>query len=195
MKTDIIRVYHGSNMQVKEPSLSYGRSDADFGNGFYISTKYEMAEKWACRKNNPIITEYTLDLRNLSIYEFKQDVEWLDFVIDNRRMDIPSFDIKKYDLLIGPTADDKLFATIEQYESGFISEETAIEVLNCMKIGTQICIRTNEGLKNLHFEQSIHLSSERTREVQEQNRRERKTANELTSEIIRNSMRRKNKRI
>lgn len=195
MKTDIIRVYHGSNMQVKEPSLSYGRSDADFGNGFYISTKYEMAEKWACRKNNPIITEYTLNLKNLSVYEFKQDVEWLDFVIDNRRMDIPSFDIKKYDLLIGPTADDKLFATIEQYESGFISEETAIEVLNCMKIGTQICIRTNEGLKNLHFEQYIHLSSERTREVQEQNRRERKIANELTSEIIRNSMHRKNRRI
>jgi hypothetical protein len=30
-------VYHGSSLEVKEPSLDYGRYDADFGVGFYKS--------------------------------------------------------------------------------------------------------------------------------------------------------------
>ena len=50
-----IKVYHGSNCEVKEPSLSYGREDADFGIGFYVTTDVEMAEKWAARRSNPII--------------------------------------------------------------------------------------------------------------------------------------------
>lgn len=80
----MIEVYHGSNISVQKPSLSFGRSDADFGCGFYISTKLEMAEKWACRKKTPIISKYTLDLQGLEIYEFSLDAEWLEFVIDNR---------------------------------------------------------------------------------------------------------------
>ncbi len=60
-----IKVYHGSNCEVKEPSLLYGREDADFGVGFYVTTDAEMAEKWAARRNNPIINVYTINLDNL----------------------------------------------------------------------------------------------------------------------------------
>lgn len=88
-------------------------------------------------------------------------------------------------MLIGATADDKLFATIEQYESGFISAETAVEVLNCMKVGQQICIRTEKGLDNLQFIGSVELLPKRVIELREINRDERKIANQLTSEIIR----------
>ncbi len=47
-----VRVYHGSSMEVKKPSLQYGRNDADFRIGFYVTLDYEMAEKWAARKKN-----------------------------------------------------------------------------------------------------------------------------------------------
>lgn len=40
-----IKVYHSSNCEVNEPSLSYGREDADFEIGFYVTTDVEMAEK------------------------------------------------------------------------------------------------------------------------------------------------------
>lgn len=98
--------------------------------------------------------------------------------------------IDAYDLVIGATADDKLYATIEQYESGFINADVAVEVLNCMKIGQQICIKSQSGLEKLHFIRSIELSPERVAELREHNRVERKIANQIASEIIRKHNRR-----
>ena len=187
-----LRVYHGSYCEVNTPSLDNGRIDADFGIGFYVTPDIMMAEKWACRKKKPIINEYILDIDKLSEYSFSLDEEWLDFVIQNRNGDDTDFSPYDFDVLKGATADDKLFATIEQYESGFINSETAVEVLNCMKIGQQICIRTKKGLENLHFIKSTELSPEQVKQIREANKADRKTANQLTSEIIRNHNKRKN---
>lgn len=187
-----LRVYHGSYCEVNTPSLDNGRIDADFGIGFYVTLDIMMAEKWACRKKKPIINEYILDIDKLSKYSFSLDEEWLDFVIQNRNGDDTTFSPYDFDILKGATADDKLFATIEQYESGFIDSETAVEVLNCMKIGQQICIRTKKGLENLHFIKSTELIPEQVKRIREANKTDRKTANQLTSEIIRNHNKRKN---
>ena len=161
----MIKVYHGSSVEVKSPSFEYGRIDADFGFGFYVTTDYEMAEKWACRRRNPIISEYTFDIDSCFCYEFGLNEKWLEFIIVNRKNNEDYFDVSKYDCLIGATADDKLFAIVEQYENGFISDEVAIKVLNCIKIGKQICIKTNNGLDNLHYERSIEISKERISEL------------------------------
>lgn len=192
IKMSKLRVYHGSYCEVNTPSLDNGRIDADFGIGFYVTPDIMMAEKWACRKKKPIINEYILDIDKLSEYSFSLDEEWLDFVIQNRNGDDTDFSPYDFDVLKGATADDKLFATIEQYESGFINSETAVEVLNCMKIGQQICIRTKKGLENLHFIKSTELSPEQVKQIREANKADRKTANQLTSEIIRNHNKRKN---
>ena len=191
IKMSKLRVYHGSYCEVNTPSLDNGRIDADFGIGFYVTPDIMMAEKWACRKKKPIINEYILDIDKLSEYSFSLDEEWLDFVIQNRNGDDTTFSPYDFDILKGATADDKLFATIEQYESGFIDSETAVEVLNCMKIGQQLCIRTKKGLENLHFIKSTELSPEQVIQIREANKTDRKMANQLTSEIIRNHNKRK----
>lgn len=185
-----LTVYHGSNIAVPEPSLKYGREDADFGLGFYVTPDFEMAEKWACRKNTPVVSKYTLEISKLSIFDFSVDKKWLDFVIANRNGEnMPNFiDVNSYDIISGATADDKMFATIEQYEIGYISDDIAIKALNCMEIGDQMCIRTKNGLKNLHFEQALTIPQERASAVKEQNRSERKRANELTAKIIRDGI-------
>ena len=77
-------VYHGSNTEVIHPSLSYGRYDADFGIGFYVTQSQEMAEKWACNKKESIINVYELDLDELTGIELLPDKTWLDFVVHNR---------------------------------------------------------------------------------------------------------------
>lgn len=180
-----LTVYHGSYCKVDKPSFDYGRIDTDFGLGFYVTTDYTMAEKWASRKKKAIINEYLLDMDNLDAYIFPLNEEWLNFVIQNRNGEITNSSYQLYDLLLGATADDKLFATIEQYENGFIDTATAIEVLNCMKIGQQINIQTEKGLQNLHFIQSIELSPDRINYVRAENRKDRNLANQLTGEIIR----------
>lgn len=184
-----MKVYHGSDVCVSAPSLERGRIDTDFGMGFYVAADFDMAERWACRKKKPVITEYDLELDGLEIYEFSLDKEWLDFVIANRNMENPDFDVEKYDVLIGATADDKLFATIEQYESGLISTGTAIEALNCMRVGTQICIKTLKALGHLQFTTEMHPNHGRIMAVREKNTVERKRAAVLTADIIRRNNR------
>lgn len=189
-----VKVYHGSYCEVTQPSFINGRIDTDFGMGFYVTPDFLMAEKWACRKKTPVVNEYILDTTKLNIYEFGLDKNWLDFVVKNRNEYGLDTNLDDYDLLTGATADDKLFATIEQYESGFIDADTAVEVLNCIKIGQQMCIRTQKGLDNLQFTKSIILPEERVGVVRELNRADRKLANQLTGEIIRRRMREQTER-
>ncbi len=55
-----MRVYYGSYCEVRNPSLDKGRAGADFGAGFYLTSDLLMAEKWAGRKKNANMNEYTL---------------------------------------------------------------------------------------------------------------------------------------
>ena len=46
-----MKLYHGSIIEVRKPSLRYGRERTDFGKGFYTTTLPEQAEHWAKIKN------------------------------------------------------------------------------------------------------------------------------------------------
>lgn len=45
-----MRLYHGSTIATKHPSLQKGRATTDFGKGFYTTTSFEQAKKWALLK-------------------------------------------------------------------------------------------------------------------------------------------------
>ena len=42
-----MKLYHGSNIEVKNPQILESDRKLDFGTGFYLTTSYEQAEKWA----------------------------------------------------------------------------------------------------------------------------------------------------
>lgn len=42
-----MRLYHGSTVAVRKPSLRSGRLNADIGKGFYTTINPEQAERWA----------------------------------------------------------------------------------------------------------------------------------------------------
>lgn len=132
-----------------------------------------------------IINKYNLDLSNLQGYTFGLDEEWLDFIIMNRNYVPHKSTYTQYDYLKGATADDKLFSTIEQYENSFISQATAIKILNCMDIGTQICLKNNKCLEHLYYIESITPLLEEKNDIQLQIKTERQPANSITEKIIR----------
>ena len=47
-----MKLYHGSIVTVKYPSIQKGRKATDFGKGFYTTTNFEQAKKWAILKKN-----------------------------------------------------------------------------------------------------------------------------------------------
>ena len=43
-------VFHGSNKEIQTPDVSFSKNYLDFGEGFYVTTYQNQAEKWAFRK-------------------------------------------------------------------------------------------------------------------------------------------------
>lgn len=188
-----IQVYHGSDCIVKNPALSYGREDADFGIGFYVTTDLEMAEKWAARRRNSIINVYRMNPDHLNGLEFELNKGWLDFVVQNRsghkRVEMNLTDI---DYIKGATADDRLFAVVEQYEGDLLDADTAIKAMNAMKIGEQLALISEAGIRELKFTHSYMLSTERKKELKSILTDMRREANEIVEKILRDKVKAEN---
>ena len=75
-----MRLYHGSNTDIKEINLAMCRPYKDFGQGFYLTVMKEQAEKMANRVariygNFPVFNVYGLDdsflqIKDLNIKNF-----------------------------------------------------------------------------------------------------------------------------
>lgn len=185
-----MKLYHGSNAIIEAPDLSMSREDIDFGRGFYLSETEKTACKWACKKHNSIVNEYDFHPEGLKIKYFSLDKEWLDFVCANRNMEkIHGYD--EYDVLVGPIADDKLYSTIEMYEDGFLSANQAIPIMDCMKYGNQIVLKTEKALLQLDFVRSRKISGKEKESLRILVKEERHIANQRTEEMLKEQRRRR----
>jgi len=90
-----MKVFHGSYMVVSEIDLTKGRSNLDFGKGFYVTNIRSQAEYWATRtgrfhKTDGIVSEFEFYERAFTDSMYKvlrfadYNEEWLDFVVLNR---------------------------------------------------------------------------------------------------------------
>lgn len=144
-------VYHGSSNIVSNPDLAHSRDNIDFGRGFYVTEDINMARKWACNKKTPILNSYTLDISTLKIKELQINLEWLKYVVANRKQlhGLLPFDDSCYDAIFGPTADDKMFETLDMFIDNSFSAEKTLAILTCMSISPQITLKTQKGLDAL----------------------------------------------
>ena len=65
-----MRLYHGSTVVVRKPSLRPGRPNADFGKGFYTTSVQEQALRWAHIKQEREESERAV----VSVYEFDESL-------------------------------------------------------------------------------------------------------------------------
>jgi hypothetical protein len=81
----------------------------------------------------------------------KADKVWLDFVYSNRK----AIKSKQYDIVFGPVANDRLFATITLYEQGILTAEAAIEQLKSYLLFDQISFNSQKVIDFLKYNGSI----------------------------------------
>ena len=159
-----MRLYHGSTVAVRKPSLRPGRSNADFGKGFYTTSVMEQAMRWAHIKQEredsvrAVVSVYEfdeslLDNADWNIRRFTgADEPWLYFVTDCRKSRPHD-----YDLVQGPVANDKVFTTVNLFESGVLSAEAAILQLKAYKTYDQLSFHTARTIGTLRFVEAYEV--------------------------------------
>lgn len=146
-------LYHGSNIAVEHPKILVSDRLLDFGTGFYLTTSYEQAERWAVlttkrrEEGTPTVTVYEFDessAESLKILRFeKADESWLRFVSGNRKN---RFMQSEYDLIIGAVANDRTMPVINLYFSGVYDEQEAVRRLLPQKLKDQYVFKTQKAL-------------------------------------------------
>lgn len=156
-------LYHGSNVVVVEPKIIVSNRNLDYGMGFYATSSLEQAKSWADvvtkrrKSGQATVSVYELnnDISSLIIKNFKEpDSEWLDFVKFNRQGIYKGL---KYDLVIGPVANDNTMPVLNDYILGNINLETALILLKPQKLVDQYAFLTIKSLGLLSYKEKIVL--------------------------------------
>ena len=158
-------LYHGSYCAIEKPDLTFSRDKLDFGKGFYLTPYREQAERWCVRYlrtgGTAVLNVYELSdalfsSADLRIKQFSTyNEEWLDFVFACRKGE-PVY--LQYDIVAGGIANDRIFATIDAYFSGYMSKEMALEKLRFEQPNHQICLLKQSLIDNhLLFKEAIIL--------------------------------------
>jgi len=158
-----MKLYHGSIFQVKHPIVAKGRNSTDFGKGFYTTTNFQQAQKWALRRQTAvgaetkaIVTTYEAadDLLRKNEYNIKSfespNKEWLSFVVSCRKSLL-----HEYDIVFGAVANDNIYLTITMFESGLLTAEETVQRLKVNEIFDQISFHSDKAIKELIFVESL----------------------------------------
>ena len=151
-------LYHGSNIEVREPKIIQSKRLLDFGTGFYLTSDLEQAKKWAVRTANrreegqAIVSVFSIEeneLDDLNILRFDTaNKAWLRYISTNRTDKMAK---DSYDMVIGPVANDQAIRTVNNYIKGYFTEDIAIQLLLPQNLKDQYTFKTENALLKLEF--------------------------------------------
>lgn len=159
-----MEIYHGSLDIVKTPEIRVPNRTLDYGSGFYLTSSYEQAGAWVRRKLKGSVVkgyinvyEYHASLKtNLNVLCFETPNEaWLDFVMENR---MNRNYIHGYDIVEGPVANDRVYASFALYEAGLINKQELINELRAYKLVNQILLHTEKALACVKWKEAREVT-------------------------------------
>ena len=153
-----MRLYHGTNVHFLAIDLAKSMPFKDFGSGFYLTTIYDQAKKFAESKVRSFggkifvqaydFNETYLNDGLLSVLRFENpSQEWAEFIFKNRN---PHLNFKhSYDIVVGPVADDGVAFLLNQYQEGMITLRQLSSRLRYKKLNDQYYFGTDKAVELL----------------------------------------------
>lgn len=150
-------LYHGSLEIVRTPEIREPNRTLDYGTGLYLTSSMEQATDWVMRKLKKGVVygyvniyeyDYTLE-SSFKILDFETPSEvWLDFVMANRMDKAFTHD---YDIVKGPVANDRVYASFALYEAGLLGKQELITELRAYRLVNQILLHSEAALSSVKF--------------------------------------------
>ena len=166
-----MRLFHGSEQVIRQPSLAAARPHNDYGPGFYCTDAPDRAGEWACKnRTDGFINEYKLNLDGLAILDLLDGnytvLHWIALLLKNRTFDLqePSAreareflinnyapDLTNVDIVIGYRADDSYFAYAQAFVQNSLPLRLLEQALHLGKLGEQIVLVSDHAFEHLQF--------------------------------------------
>ena len=152
-----MKLYHGTNKDIKTIDLARGMRHKDFGKGFYLTPEKNTAIRMARKRTKlfggtATLVTYEMDDSALhsglkvKVFPEKACVEWLLFVDANRdRKTIEP--VHDYDVVIGPIANDGVVLQLTNYREGIYSPEEAARLLQDKYLDQQYFFGSERALR------------------------------------------------
>jgi len=152
-------LYHGSNVEVREPKILDSGHALDFGPGFYTTLFRGQAEDFARKvvlrkgEGRPTVNVYEIDekvafpLCDVLQFDRPNDV-WLDFVCSNRD---GANVARGRDMVFGPVANDDVYRTFALYRNGDLTREETLQRLKVKQLYNQLVFATQHALDFIRF--------------------------------------------
>lgn len=182
----MMKLYHTGFEQIKKPDIHFGRKNADFYQGFYLSDNLEFSMRWAkVRKDkDTILNTYRLNTEGLKIKRLERNEEWFEYIFKNRSGYADS--LAEYDVIIGPIANDTIYDIWGITTSGLLPKEMALEILLIGAEYKQIVIKSEKAAENLKFLSSAVLDKEEIKKYADDVKKEENEYQSLVSEKLGN---------
>lgn len=147
-------LFHGTVADFDEVVLEKSHNRRDFGNGFYTTIIEQQAKEWgyrlSLRKKENLYYVYQfvfMESDILKVLRFDTlNKEWLEFIKENRSKGGLQH---KYDVVIGPVADDNTMETVQLYIANVLTADEAVERLKYNKVNNQVSFHTEKALQSL----------------------------------------------
>lgn len=167
-------LYHGSVKMIKTPIFGYGRTDNDYGRGFYCTEDIKLAREWAALdENGGFVNQYELDLSGLKCLDLTDgeynELSWMAILLANRtvrcsspiekraRAFITEYympDTSQADIIIGHRADDSYFSFARAFLSNTITLQQLSTALGLGNLGIQIMLKSERAFKALNYKKA-----------------------------------------
>ncbi|MBR1989079.1 MAG: DUF3990 domain-containing protein [Firmicutes bacterium] len=168
----IIKIYHGSEKIISQPTFGAGKKNNDFGLGFYCTENPNLAKEWAVSSQRDGFANcYTLDTEYLNILNLNSPeytiLNWIAVLVEHRIFSIKSpvarraknylrenfsINVNAFDVITGYRADDSYFDYAEAFLNNGITVEQLAHAMRLGKLGEQIVIKSQFAFSKLIYQ-------------------------------------------
>ena len=153
-------LFHGSKSGIEgKITVEKSNEKKDFGKGFYLGESAKQAISFVSNYPNSLLYIIEINhLEKLKIKIFDVTKEWMILVAYFRgRIDEYASSkylkelvdsIKDVDIIVAPIADNSMYAIINDFIEGGITDEQCINALSANRLGKQFVVLNDKVLKN-----------------------------------------------
>lgn len=167
-------LFHGAKSEIiGEIDISKGRSNNDFGCGFYTGESYEQAISFVSGFDNSSVYYIRFDDSDLKCKRYRVDQDWMLTIAYYRgalseyenhptiqELVAQSLDC---DYIIAPIADNRMFQIINSFIDGELTDEQCKHCIAATNLGMQYVFTSDKAVSQSKLIESCYISdNERT---------------------------------